>query len=900
MRFYSSLRTDRLRVLLLTNAHNGLSQRARSVLRSAGHHVDVELALSKKHMTQAVDALRPELIICPMLTSRVPESIWKNPEVPCVIVHPGVQGDRGMSAIDWALRDRGSLGVTCLSAAEEMDAGPVWASRVVTLAGRDDAKATATKSSVYKNEITDAAIDAIRETVDKFQRGIKPVPVSSSDSATIGSLLPTMHSEVRVADFKTHAQEVARVIQFSDGQPGAKARLASGGEDFYVFDAHVEESGVPAACKGAPSGWIVETRNGAVLIACGYDSAVWIGQLRKGKKGIKLPASRVIDPSLMQLVHDSSSLQQTHFKLANGASWWKPPTGTRTQNDVWSCTVDRVCYVNFDLYNGAMGTLQSSRLRVVLERARLSSENDAIVLTGGYNTFSNGIALGEIVANEDPAGESWRSINAINDVVKEVFSATEKLTISALRGGAGAGGAMMSLAADRVWAHEGVILNPHYRTVGLHGSEYWTHFLPGRVGANAAEKVTSDCHALSAVDAVKIGLVDEVLAPNVEGFQRVVHSRVLDLVSSTDGQNILDEKKRAREKGLFSHLEKVRSDELAIMRQNFASTEYKSAAEKFVRKVKPLVTPVHLTSRRGQIIDGDKYAANALKNVASALEAYRTRTGERAPKLCIIIVGDRSDSKLYVEKKIKTAKQVGVDVELKDITVSESARSEALQAISNFNDDDSVDGIMVQLPITGINRNELLSRIDPAKDVDCLSPVNFHHILRTDCDTDDPLMKPPCPLGILELLIDHAVQLKGRHAAVIGSSANLGLPVAVLLEREGAQVTTININAGVDRMRLLLKRANIIVSTAGISGLVQPNMVKAGAVIVDAGISFDRNGKLFGDVAAECRSRAALVSPVPGGVGPVTIATLFKNLVANYMHRQKRKSSADEQADFGV
>ena len=132
---------QRLNILCLTNAHNGLSQRAKGVLEAQGHSVNVELALTQSQIKNVTADANPDVIICPFLTARVPEEIWRKgypkPDVPVIIVHPGAQGDRGMSSIEWALKEGKPLGVTCLSAVEEMDAGPVWSTRVVPIARAD-------------------------------------------------------------------------------------------------------------------------------------------------------------------------------------------------------------------------------------------------------------------------------------------------------------------------------------------------------------------------------------------------------------------------------------------------------------------------------------------------------------------------------------------------------------------------------------------------------------------------------------------------------------------------------------------------------------------------------------------------------------------------------------------
>ena len=142
--------------------------------------------------------------------------------------------------------------------------------------------------------------------------------------------------------------------------------------------------------------------------------------------------------------------------------------------DIWTSTVDGVCYVFFDVYNGAMDTETCIRIKKCIDDVARRSDVDAIVLAGGYNSFSNGIHLNMIerLRNEGNCEqESWNNINAINDIVQSTFNIKDKVTISAIRGGAGAGGVMMALAADAVWTHSNIVLNPHYLSMGLNGSE---------------------------------------------------------------------------------------------------------------------------------------------------------------------------------------------------------------------------------------------------------------------------------------------------------------------------------------------------------------------------------------------------------------------------------------------
>src|SRR5690606_33284723 len=164
-----------------------------------------------------------------------------------------------------------------------------------------------------------------------------------------------------------------------------------------------------------------------------------------------------------------------------------------------------IAYVHFNFYNGAANTEQCMELRDRLVALK-ASDVKYIVYMGGEDFWSNGIHLNCIEAAEDPAKESWRNINAINNVVKEIIDSPKQMTIAALRNNAGAGGAIMALACDEVIIRDGVVLNPHYKSMGLYGSEYWTYLLPRRIGGKVAEKIMNECQPMLAAEAMELGM----------------------------------------------------------------------------------------------------------------------------------------------------------------------------------------------------------------------------------------------------------------------------------------------------------------------------------------------------------------------------------------------------------
>jgi putative two-component system hydrogenase maturation factor HypX/HoxX len=216
---------------------------------------------------------------------------------------------------------------------------------------------------------------------------------------------------------------------------------------------------------------------------------------------------------------------------------------------------------------------------------------------GGRDFFCNGINLNNIEAADNPADESWRSIAAMDDFVLEVLNTMSHLTIGALRGNAGAGGALMALAADKVYARTGVVLNPHYKGMGgLYGSEYWTYTLPRRVGQDMALQLTQGCAPLGTRKAKAIGLIDDAFGADVGDFEAQLHTRAQALARHPGFWNLLEAK---HERRIADERKKplaiYRREELAQMRLNFYGPDptYHEARRRFVYKG----TPPHPCSR---------------------------------------------------------------------------------------------------------------------------------------------------------------------------------------------------------------------------------------------------------------------------------------------------------------
>lgn len=559
-----------MRILFLTSAHNSLSQRAQVELWERDHEVTVELALSDEVMLEAATSYEPDLIVAPMLKRAIPESVWR--QWTCFIVHPGITGDRGPSSLDWAiLEGEARWGVTVLQANEEMDAGDIWATCEFPMR-------EASKSSLYKTEVVDAATKALLQAVERFQvGGYTPQPLDYGRADVRGRLRPTMRQPDRAIDWHAGTAEVARRIRSADGSPGVADELF--GVACNLFGAHEED-----LLRGEP-GEVIAVRDGAICRATG-DGAVWITHLRQKPDGIKLPAAQVLH-GLLEGVPEVPA--------------GEPVAGVRTLREIRYEEEGAVGHMHFDFYNGAMNTWQCRRLRQALAEA-LRRPTRVLVLWGSRDYFSNGIDLNAIEAADDPAQASWENINAINDVVHDLLRIDDRVVISALQGNAGAGGAILPLAADIVYARDGVVLNPHYKAMGgLYGSEYWTFLLPRRVGYPRAIELTENLLPVGTRAAERIGLIDRTLAGHPDDFVAEVRELAQAWATNPEiGSDIEARNARLLKVEARKPLADYRAEELVRMKLNFSGPDpsYHLARERFVRKVPALSTPLSIALHR--------------------------------------------------------------------------------------------------------------------------------------------------------------------------------------------------------------------------------------------------------------------------------------------------------------
>ena len=279
-----------------------------------------------------------------------------------------------------------------------------------------------------------------------------------------------------------------------------------------------------------------------------------------------------------------------------------------------------------------------------------------------------------------------------------------------------------------------------------------------------------------------------------------------------------------------------------------------------------------------KILDGKQIAKEyrqRLKNQVNDLKEYGF-----TPKLSVILVGNDGASQSYVKSKKKAAEKIGMISEI--IHLDESTSEEVvLSELNRLNNDDTVSGILVQVPLPKqVSEQKVLEAINPEKDVDGFHPINIGKLY-----IDEQTFVPCTPLGIMEILKHADINLEGKNAVVIGRSHIVGQPVSKLLLQANATVTILH--SRTKNMNAHLKQADVIVSAVGQPGLVTKENVKKGAVIIDVGNTPDENGKLKGDVAYdEGKEIASAITPVPGGVGPLTITMVLNNtLLAEKLRR---------------
>ncbi len=278
-----------------------------------------------------------------------------------------------------------------------------------------------------------------------------------------------------------------------------------------------------------------------------------------------------------------------------------------------------------------------------------------------------------------------------------------------------------------------------------------------------------------------------------------------------------------------------------------------------------------------KIIDGKKISEEFRLSISETVK--NREEGTRAPGLAVIIVGNNPASRIYVNNKKKACEICGFNSY--EYALSEDAEErELLELIEKLNRDDNIDGILCQLPLPAhMDENKVIDAISPEKDVDGFSPVNTGNLL-----SGKPCFAPCTPAGVVEMLKHEGVEIAGKHCVIVGRSNIVGKPAALLMLAENATVTVCH--SKTKNLKEEVKRADIVIAAIGKANFITADMIKNGAVVVDVGINRLESGKVTGDVDFEAvKEKASYITPVPGGVGPMTITMLMKNTLESWQKR---------------
>lgn len=293
-----------------------------------------------------------------------------------------------------------------------------------------------------------------------------------------------------------------------------------------------------------------------------------------------------------------------------------------------------------------------------------------------------------------------------------------------------------------------------------------------------------------------------------------------------------------------------------------------------------------METKTAKLLDGKALAAKIQQELAVAITQLQPKIG-RPPGLAVLMVGDNPASAAYVRNKEKACAKVGIASFGKHFP-AETTLEELEEVIAALNHDKRVDGILVQLPLpTHLDAVTLLHQIDPDKDADGLHPVNLGRLVRGESG-----LRSCTPAGVMRLLQEYEIPLQGKQAVVVGRSILVGKPMALMLLEADATVTIAHSRS--HDLKTITQNADILIAAVGRPGLISADMVKPGAVVVDVGMNrvTDANGKsrLIGDVHFESTADVAgFITPVPGGVGPMTVAILLENTFASYSRAAKEE-----------
>ena len=532
------------KIALLCTTFNSLTQAVYVRLKDMGFKINVIYSVDLHLLYE----LNPDLILAPYLKSYIPKEIYEKYMI--FVFHPGPIGDRGAYSLEHAIEHK-KWGGVWLKADEKLDGGDIYASCEF------EVKEGSKKSSIYRDEIRECAVT----TLDDLLNNIK----NNHSTPQLDTPLHTPFTqERRKIDWnKDSTSKIIKKIKQADSYPGVLDEIL--GLKVYIFGAWREDK-----LKGEPK-QILAKRDGAICIGT-IDGAIWISHLKEPNR-FKLPSTYVLKDRLKGVKEDRLALlfdrsYNTFFEL-------------------YFEQKDEISYLYFNFHNGAFSSAQCIRLKYAFEYLKESSK--VVVLMGGDEFFSNGIHLNILEDSKKVGEDGWENINAMNDLIQSIIFADDVLTVASVHKNAGAGGVFLALACDFVLSCEGVVFNPHYKSLGLSGSEYHSFLLPKRVGDEKASELLEKCLPISAKRAFEIGMLDKVIKK--ENYFKELESYVETLYSDEflwDKEDYLESNKEM--------IEELKQKELEQIHPEFwkSDSSFHTLRREFVYKICPTHTPKRL------------------------------------------------------------------------------------------------------------------------------------------------------------------------------------------------------------------------------------------------------------------------------------------------------------------
>ncbi len=546
---------------LLITTYNSLSQAVHTTLKDKGYKIDIVYAINKTQIINEIKAFNPKIILSSFLKSYIPKEIYEN--YPTFVFHPAPRGDRGAYSLDYAVfNEEKEWGGVWLRANELYDGGDIYASSSFKMR-------KSYKASIYRQEMVKVATSTLNKLFYNIEKNI-----------SIPQILNPIHKpftqKMRAINWqKDTTDKIIKKIYASDSLDGVWDNIL--GIECYLFGVWKEDrigSEVLTSQDGTKvplPKTILAKRDGAICLAT-IDGAIWITHLKE-EGGFKLPATYLLKDKI-------KGIKEDRLPLLFDKSY-----NTFYETSVEYC--DNVAYLYFNFHNGAISTAQAIRLKYAIEY--LKDRCKVLVLMGGDDFFSNGIHLNILEDSQKQGEDGWANINAINDLIKSIIFADEIVTIASFAKNAGAGGVFLGLACDFVVAREGVVLNPHYKTLGLSGSEYHTYILPKRVAKKEAQRLLNECLPISVEYAQKIGMVDKVFG--YDEYYNELHQFAKDSFDDDfiwDKQDYLEDNRE--------YIEEFKEREINIMYPEFwdKGSKFHTLRREFVYKICPIKTPTRL------------------------------------------------------------------------------------------------------------------------------------------------------------------------------------------------------------------------------------------------------------------------------------------------------------------